>query len=161
MKPFKKILVPTDFSECAEEAATAAVDLAERFGAAVTLLHAHMPPVASVADGGAFIPGPDALAQLAEDARKSLEALKARLARHGVSIDSVSTYGPNSDTIVRYAREGGYDLIVMGTHGRTGLKHLVLGSVAERVVRTAACPVMTVRHPTAPPRSAFTSPPLL
>jgi nucleotide-binding universal stress UspA family protein len=161
MKTIRRILVPTDFSACADEAARTALEFAERFGATLTLFHAHMPPVAAIADGGAFVPGPHTLSQLTEEAKAALERLKGELDRGTVKIDVQSIYGPSSDAIVRFAREGGYDMIVLGTHGHTGLKHLLLGSVAERVVRTASCPVMTVRHTDESIPTMVESPPVL
>jgi nucleotide-binding universal stress UspA family protein len=140
-----RILCPTDFSECATDAARYAVDLAARLGARVTLLHVYMAPVYALPDGSSFIPGPQTLAELESGARRGLEALRAQLARPEVEIDVDTADGPTAEMIATTALDEKYDLIVMGTHGRTGLRHLLLGSVAEKVVRTAACPVLTVR----------------
>ena len=90
-----------------------------------------------MSDGWVYIPDPrpELASALEEDANDP-----------SVSVEPVLHPGPPAETIVWYAREHDCDLIVMGTHGRTALKHLLLGSVAEKVVRRAHCPVMTVRH---------------
>ena len=146
MQPIKNILAPVDFSAGSEEAATYAVDLAQLLGAKVTLFNAYFYPVGiPFPDGSAYIPSADTVAELAGSAERELRALSDRLQRPGVQIATASADGPAKEIIARVANDGGYDLIVVGTHGRTGLAHLLLGSVAEAVVRTAACPVLTIR----------------
>jgi nucleotide-binding universal stress UspA family protein len=89
------------------------------------------------------------LEQAASQVDTLLESLKKDAARLGVlRVTAAKSIGPPVAEIVRFAREGNYDLIVLGTHGRTGLKHALIGSVAERVVRHAHCPVLTIRPAT-------------
>ena len=150
MTRITRILVPTDFSPTADAALDYAFGLAERFGASLQLLH--------VLDDPFVFEGMSAEAYIAEapvlrsamlaDAREKLgHRAGPRQAR--VHVDTEVLFGHGARTIAEYAAERGVDLIVMGTHGRTGFAHLLLGSVAERLVRTAPCPVLTVRHPEA------------
>jgi universal stress protein A len=138
----KKILVPTDFSECAAAAVDYAKGLAEKVGGTLTLLHTYLPMAMAGGDGTML---PDIDAELAQEAQTQMLALRAELEAAGVLVEQRVVRGPSAETIAQVARAGGFDLIVMGTHGRTGLRHLLLGSVAERVVRLASCPVLTVR----------------
>jgi nucleotide-binding universal stress UspA family protein len=147
MIALKTILVATDFSFEAESALTYGRTLARTFDATLHLLH--------VADNiylrlGAdtFIPPPELQADLEEAARRKLNALSIDndplpLPTHPVVVVSSSP----ALAITEYARKVNADLIVMGTHGRGAFAHLLMGSVAERVVRTAPCPVLTVRSP--------------
>ena len=148
MKDVKNILVPVDFSECSRHALTYAAELAGRFGAKLDLLHVwdvppYIPPEALVG-----IPGSDSrsLGQLARDhAREEMDKL---IAEHAGTLplgEALLQSGDPARTIVDVAERRASDLIVIGTHGRTGLSHLLLGSVAEKVVRRATCPVLTVR----------------
>ena len=136
----KNILVPTDFGPAADAALTYGRALAKQFGARLHLLHAAENDFlrASVTD-------PYVLkASIARQLEQRLTAEdRTDRAAHAV----METADRPSDAIVAYAKDSGIDLIVMGTHGRTGVSHLLVGSVAERVVRTAPCPVLTVRHP--------------
>ena len=150
MTRITRILVPTDFSTTADAALDYAYVLAERFGAPIELLHVLDDPF--VADGmaaEAYISEAPVLRSAM--LREAQERLRHRAAtREGVPhIDTEVLFGNGARTIAEYAAERGVDLIVMGTHGRTGFAHLLLGSVAERLVRTAPCPVLTVRHPEA------------
>lgn len=136
MTLFRKILVPTDFSPHSVEAVRLAAAISTLCRAPITVMTA----VAPDALGGR----PDTIAfervsgQLAEEVTRAKDA-------GGVNVASVLIFGAPVDEILRYAREEGFDLIVMGTHGRTGLKHALLGSVAETIVARASCPVLTVR----------------
>jgi nucleotide-binding universal stress UspA family protein len=148
MIQLQRILVPTDFSKYSDVALNYAVALAEKFGAELLLLHV-------VQDLALFIPDAVAVAppiappieQFTAAARDALErAVKAHgLERLGVEREVRE--GTPFFEIIRFAKERNVDLIVMGTHGHTGLAHVLLGSVTERVVRKAPCPVLTVRHP--------------
>ena len=148
MTRITRILVPTDFSPTADAALDYAFGLAERFGASLQLLH--------VLDDPFVFEGMSAEAYIAEapvlrsamlaDAREKL-AHRAGPRQARVHTDTEVLFGHGARTIAEYAAERDVDLIVMGTHGRTGFAHLLLGSVAERLVRTAPCPVLTVRHP--------------
>lgn len=150
MVRIRHILVPTDFSSTSDAALEYAREVAERFGASLHLLHVLQDP---------FVNGPlvsEAYLTDTPGVRTTiLDEAKARLAHRLAPLDQKSfaahaevVFGRGADTIVEYAADRGIDLIVMGTHGRTGMAHLLLGSIAERVVRTAHCPVLTVRpHP--------------
>lgn len=148
MARITRILVPTDFSATADAALDYAWVLAERFGASLQLLHVLDDPF--VADGmaaEAYISEAPALrTAMLDDARERLRH-RAAPGDGRQAIETEVLFGHGARTIAEYAAERGVDLIVMGTHGRTGFAHLLLGSVAERLVRTAPCPVLTVRHP--------------
>ncbi len=151
-----RILVPIDFSAHADRALRYATTLADRFNATVEVLHVVEDPFVS----GAWAPEavapniPELLADLVAAARGKLDDLKAAAIAKGVRLKTTVlttvVSGRPADTIADFARTERFDLIVMGTHGRTGLSHALLGSVAERVVRTAPCPVLTVRDTTLP-----------
>lgn len=150
MTRISSILVPTDFSNTADAALDYAFVIAERFGAAVHLLHVIEDPfVAGGLAGEAYVAeAPSMRAALMNDAQSRL-AQRAVPRHPGGTVDSEVMFGHGARTIAEFARERGIDMIVMGTHGRTGIAHLVLGSVTERLVRIAPCPVLTVRHPKA------------
>lgn len=146
---FTRILVPTDFSEPSDAALQYARMLAREFGASLHLLHVFQPPLhlASVVSTEVYLA--DAFAIQAELMEQAKNRLAERVTtgdreRYGASAEIVT--GQTASTIVKYATERHMDLIVMGTHGRGGMSHVLLGSVAERVVRTAPCPVLTVRQ---------------
>jgi nucleotide-binding universal stress UspA family protein len=143
----RRILVPTDFSATADDALDSASWLAERFGAALQLLHVlDDPSVAGGLAAEAYIAeAPTMRTALLRDAQSRL-AHRATSLPSNVRAASEVLFGRGAATIADYAAARDIDLIVMGTHGRTGLTHLLLGSVAERVVRTAPCPVLTIRH---------------
>ena len=140
----KNILVPTDLSEGAEEALDYACELAAQLGARIHLLNVIGIPAMGVPELGVALTS-TMIDTMIADNQRSLDALAA--ARHGrcdVGEVLLKT-GDARDTINQTAKELGCDLIVMGTHGRRGLSRALLGSVAETVVRTAPCPVLTVR----------------
>jgi universal stress protein A len=148
MPAISKILVPIDFSPHSAEATSWAVDLARRYDATVTLLHVFQPFAIALPDNLSVSSG-GRLAEVLAAADEALAQAQADLAEtQQVSARTRLRHGQPVVEIVEQAREGGYDLIVMGTHGRTGLEHALLGSVAEKVVRKAACPVLTVRAAT-------------
>lgn len=142
-----RILVPTDFSAPSDAALGCGRELAAGFGASVRLIHI-IDELAGAASAGmdfGVAESPDARSARLADAR---ERLAHRTATHDAGSASATTeviVGRSAETIVRYATDGGFDLIVMGTHGRNGVAHLLMGSVAEHVIRAAPCPVMTVR----------------
>jgi nucleotide-binding universal stress UspA family protein len=149
MRAVKRILVPTDFSPPAACALEEAIGLANVFGASVTLFHVYGLP-APVSDRE-YAYGENLIATLGDAAERNLAAAREDLRRRvpdAPPIEIKALLGFAADEIVAEARRGSFDLIVMGTHGRIGLKHMLLGSVAERVVRMAPVPVMTV-HPVA------------
>lgn len=143
MIALKKILVPHDFSDTSEAAVRYAIALAHNFGAQVCLLH--------VSDRAKFEMAtefPLGLDGTLEDAVRE-RMLKILSPREQFAFQPSFEFrsGSPAAEIVKYAREADFDLIVMGTHGRGFVAHVVMGSVAEKVVRTAPCPVLTVRHP--------------
>jgi universal stress protein A len=149
METFQRILVPVDFSPCSREALTRAAALADRLGASIDLLHVWQPP--PVVNPETLIgTGPDGpgMVQFARDQAEAAMAEFVKQARgSGIRIEHTSVEpGDPARSIAEAAERGGYDLIAMGTHGRTGLAHLLLGSVAEKVIRRASRPVMTVRE---------------
>jgi universal stress protein A len=141
------ILVPTDFSGTSDAALDYAYALARRLDASVQLLHVIDDPVADgLSPEACIVEGPALRTALLENARDRLaHRVAGEEPRVPVQTEVIFGHGPR--TICEYAADRGIDLIVMGTHGRTGVAHVLLGSVAERVVRTAPCPVLTVRHP--------------
>jgi nucleotide-binding universal stress UspA family protein len=147
MISLKKILLPTDFSEYSEAAREYACSFVEKFRAELHLLHVLQDLIAMSPEPGMSFPPPG-------DYMKDLEAsaVQALAKRPGDALPGDYTvlrnvrHGSPFLEIIRYAKELDIDLIVMGTHGRTGLAHVLLGSVAEKVVRKAPCPVLTVRH---------------
>ncbi|MCC7540228.1 MAG: universal stress protein [Deltaproteobacteria bacterium] len=140
----KRILVPVDFSEASESALRESVDLAQLLGAEITAVHVIEPPLAPLA-GSTFVM-PPSFGDVTAILRQRLEELVQRSSGHGVRLHAVLAEGVPYVEIVRIAKD--HDLIVMSTQGRTGLAHLLLGSVAERIVRTSTIPVLTLRAPT-------------
>lgn len=147
MLPFQKILCPTDFSGPSEVALSAAVELAAHFHATVHLVHVVPALPATQEDSNFTFQVPEYEATLHAEARERLEALAARLAASGVAAHWTVANGDAGREIARVAEESGADVIVIATHGETGWRHAIFGSVAERVVRLAPCPVLTVRQP--------------
>jgi nucleotide-binding universal stress UspA family protein len=137
---FKRILVPTDFGEPAQRALEIAIELAGKLGASVTLLHVY--PIVFPVSYDEELTWP--LEQIEKAAGKTLEAHLAKAKQRNASCEAILKAGSAAVEIVSVARQLKADLIVMGTHGRRGVSHLMLGSVAERVVRTAPVPVLTV-----------------
>jgi nucleotide-binding universal stress UspA family protein len=149
MIALKKILVPTDFGEAADVALDYARALARNFDASIEVLHVAEDASARMFAGEIYVGVPPSL-------QKDIEnAAHAELDKRLIDNDPkplrvrpvVITSNAPALSIVNYARETNADLIVMGTHGRGAMAHLLMGSVAERVVRLAACPVLVVRHP--------------
>ncbi len=149
MIAMKNILIPTDYGEAADTALAYGRALAERFGATLHVLHVPENIFLS-----AFAPenyaalSPQLQQDIEDAARTRLGALLIDSSGLGfVTTPVVVTSNSPALTIVDYATNHRIDLIVMGTHGRGALAHMVMGSVAERVVRLAPCPVLTVKHP--------------
>jgi universal stress protein A len=144
MPPIRKILVPVDFSPHADRALQSAVELAKVFGAELHLLHCYQINLGGISPYGLAIPESfDRDVRNAAQRKLDEWAEKARAGGVEVAVH-VSPMFPGV-TIPVVAEEVGADLIVMGTRGLTGLKHVLLGSVAERTIRTARCPVLTVK----------------
>lgn len=146
MITLNRILLPTDFSDYAKTAMNYSCAFAEHFGAELHLLHVLQDLVAMVPEPGlAFPPPGDYMTELRESAERALEQLLDPNWAEGKTIVKATRQGPPFLEIIRYAKEVDIDMIVIGTHGRSGLAHALLGSVAEKVVRKAPCPVLTVR----------------
>jgi nucleotide-binding universal stress UspA family protein len=138
-------LVPLDFSACADCALAHAIGLAATLQARVTLLHVTSLPLVSELDIAPY------QAEFETDARRALEACLQRGHDAGVEGSMALVFGVPWREIIAMATTQGADLIIMGTHGRTDCEQLFLGSVAERVVRLAPCPVLVTPFPTAVP----------
>jgi nucleotide-binding universal stress UspA family protein len=136
----KRILVPTDFSEPSDAALQYATGMAQAFGAQLYLI---------------YVPGKTGqnletnfpVGRFETAARERLGTLLSQEEMERLRPEYALRIGTPADEIVRYADDRDVDLIIMGTHGRSGVAHLLMGSVAEQVVRTAPCPVLLVRHP--------------
>ena len=142
---WKRICCPVDFSGPSKDAVQVAADLSRRFDSELHLLHVFQIPVYSFLDATVF-----PTTKMVEQLLKGIDSLLAHWEQEaeqlGVrKVSSAKTEGVPYVEIVRFARESNCELIVMGTHGHTGVKHALIGSVAEKVVRTADCPVLTIR----------------
>lgn len=147
MRPIRRILFPTDFSDYAEDALSYAVRLAKDFDAELHVLHVVSPlPALVCTEGMPYNPADTEDSRIA-DAERAVGRLVGTVKDLGVTVRSRVCTGVPFHEILEYARGQDIDLIVMATHGRTGLAHALLGSVTEKIVRTAPCPVFTVRHP--------------
>lgn len=145
MKRFTKILVPVDFSTHSAEAVLYAADLSQHYEASVTLAHVYEPVTYSLPDGHLLFTTVQLSSMMSEFEKQLGAAMADAKAAGALRVETEMLQGVAPSEILRFAGESGHDLIVMGTHGRTGVKHALLGSVAERVVRRAPCPVLTVR----------------
>jgi nucleotide-binding universal stress UspA family protein len=142
----RNVLVATDFSSHAEAALEAAIELAKNFDARIHLLHAFDVPLPFVSPYEVAIP--DSYLEAArQEAARHLAACEAKVEAAGIEVESNLSEVPAAPAIARAAEEVGADLIVMGTRGNTGLKHALLGSVADRTLRLAPCSVLTVKQP--------------
>ena len=140
----KRILAPIDFSDNTSAILDWAAHLAEEHDGAVTLLHAYHLPVEFQQLEGAYLP-PDFWSSVRGEAEASLERHAADLRARGIDVEIAVCEGYAATAIIEEAAERNADIIVIGTHGRSGLTHLLLGSIAERVVQKAPCPVLTVK----------------
>ncbi len=152
MTSIKQILLPTDFSEASRPAVEYACGMAEKFDAHLHILHVITDPTTQVPDFGMGLafPGylenlPERMQQMEERAIRALAHVLPEGWSDGRHVTLATKQGTAFVEIIRYVREHGIDLVVLGTHGHTGLAHAFLGSVAEKVVRKAPCPVLTVR----------------
>jgi nucleotide-binding universal stress UspA family protein len=144
-EPVKRLVVATDFSDTAERALAVGIRFAKLMGAALDLVHVYYLPSPGVLSPMPGVvpappPGPDELKTI----EQRFAALGAKAREAGVHYLSTNLVGDPPDEINSYARRIGADLIVVGTHGRTGIRRALLGSVAEQVVRRARCPVLVV-----------------
>jgi nucleotide-binding universal stress UspA family protein len=143
----RSILVPVDFSPCSDKALDYAVAFSKQFGAGLVLLHVVEPMV--YPENYLAVPtvNEDINASLTKAAEEKLGIQRERIGVDDSKVEGMTRLGRPYVEIVEAAKAAGADLIILGTHGHTGLKHVLLGSTAERVVRHAPCPVLTVRDP--------------
>ncbi len=138
---FKKILCPVDFSDTSMDAANNAIDFASEVKAEITFIHViDIQTLQNIADlsGG----GINDLDLLVEEEKPILNKLKEEAEKRGIKVNTILTHGEPVNIILNEIKEGGFDVIVMGTHGKKGLTRLVLGSIAESVVRQSKIPVL-------------------
>ena len=147
MKPFEKILTAIDFSESSDFAFEYALTLARQFEAELTIMHVINEPV----DLRGFYVPHISFEQLEKEIEEGAEKMMEKFCQTKMGdftrYTTAVVAGIPYEEILRKAEETGASLIVLGTHGRTGIDHLIFGSTAERVVRSAACPVLTIRLP--------------
>ncbi len=144
MSRFQTILVPVDFSTHSDKALDCALMLAKTFGARVHLLHAYHLPIQVATPDQVIIPR-DFWTAVRDSAARKLEKALQKVTSTGVKGETHLAELPPAQAITQTAEKIGADLVVMGTRGLTGLKHVLLGSVAERTIRSVSCPVMTVK----------------
>jgi nucleotide-binding universal stress UspA family protein len=142
----KHVVVATDFSETAGRDVEAAIEVAKNAGAMLHVVHAFETPVPIVSPYEIVLPE-GLLEEARASALQSVEAVREQASAVGVKSEAHLAESPASHAIVDYAEQIGADLLVLGTRGHTGLKHVLLGSVAERAVRAAPCPVLVVGDP--------------
>jgi nucleotide-binding universal stress UspA family protein len=143
----RSILVPTDFSECGNYALASAASLARMFGASILCVHVIEPMVPTVGYSGMTEPLPivDISDQLEDSAERELPKLAECEECAGLDVEELIVHGEAASEIVRVARDRKVDLIVVSSHGRTGLGRILFGSTAEAIVRHASCPVLVVK----------------
>ena len=146
MASFNRILLATDFSDTSACAVEHAILLARTFGANLHVLHVLESEIPVMMDGVTYLP-PNYFEEMEKMAAERLEEVIPRADRDKLSVTLVMRKGNPFLEVVRYARDQKMDLIVLGTHGRGAIAHVLMGSVAEKVVRKASCAVLTVRHP--------------
>ena len=139
----RRILVATDFSSTADRGLEVAISMGRALGASLTIAHVTA-PIVVLPPPLEMVPIPTLFPDLPRRIQEELETRSARVRDAGLACETVELAGNTHLEIVRYASEAGADLVVMGTHGRGGLAHAVLGSVAERVLHRAPCPVLLV-----------------
>jgi len=145
VRPFRKILVPVDFSEHSALALQTAAELSRSYEASLAIVYVYEPMAVAVPEGYLLF-SESQLNRMFEEFHRGLAQQKqAAEAAGALRVETQLLHGFAGGEILAFAEQGGFDLIVMGTHGRRGLSHAFLGSVAERVVRSAPCPVLTVR----------------
>jgi nucleotide-binding universal stress UspA family protein len=142
----KKILCAVDFSPGSDRAVQKAEELAKALSAEVELFHAYQVPVLALPDAPVTV-SPNFVADLTDRAEKLLRSASEPLQRDGVPVSTKLVEGVPAEAIAGRAREIGAEMIVLGTHGRSGFRRFLLGSTAERVVRISVVPVLTVHIP--------------
>jgi nucleotide-binding universal stress UspA family protein len=148
MISIRRILWPTDFSQLSRRALPVVNEMASRFSAAVDVLHVlSTPPTLVSMTGQGAVAATEYLTALDQKAKLSVKDIVAREISDEVTASATTRRGSPAHEIVRFAEEDDVDLIIIATHGETGFSRLVFGSVAEKVVRLAPCPVLTVPAP--------------
>lgn len=145
----ERVLFPTDFSKYSDYALDYALDFAEKYGAELIILHVASPPAYPMSPE-TFIPdySPEKIAeQIEREAEEKIDQMIKERVKGRVACRKIVLTGTAFKEIVDTVKELGVNLIVMATHGRTGLSYVFMGSVAEKVVRKATCPVLTIKHP--------------
>jgi universal stress protein A len=148
-RAIKRILVPIDFSELSSEMITTAIDFALVFHATIDLAHVYVDPMYVLPPPVDLAIFPYDMGQVMTRAQQGLDAAAERLRAAGVTYETTLLSGRAGPEIVAHAKKTGANLIVMGTHGRGGIEHAILGSVTERVVHHAPCPILVVPAPRA------------
>ena len=150
MPQVKKVLVANDFSDSSRNAMDYAEMIAAKFGASIDLIHVVQATSSLASPGGPLItPGLLGRHESMEvEARAQLEHHADELRGRGLTVKPLVLIGDPLECLIDTAKKGKADLLVVGTHGRTGVAHLLLGSVAESILRSSPCPVLCVRHPT-------------
>lgn len=145
--PVRNILVPIDLSDLANEALAYAVELARNFGAKLTLLHViERPGYYPYAEGGLLYPGFESIEEVVKSAQKKVKQISKQHHLDASILEATLVeIGVPFQAVVDTAEARAVDLIILSTHGRTGIAHVFMGSTAERVVRHASCPVLVVR----------------
>lgn len=153
MKDFRTLLLATDFSDCSQKAREVACQLADKFDAQLHVIHVIHKMAVEVPDFGMGLAFPGYLENIPETKKKLSDKAQEQLAKEleeNWKASHRATYsirfGVPDEEIVEYANSNNVDMIVIGTHGRSGLPHILLGSVAERVIHRASCPVVTVKQ---------------
>jgi nucleotide-binding universal stress UspA family protein len=143
----RSILLPTDFSECSNYALSYAASLARTFGASIICIHVIEPMVPTVGYSGMTEPLPiaDITEQLEDSAERELPKIAECEECAGLEVEELIVHGEAASEIVRVAKDRKVDLIVVSSHGRTGLGRILFGSTAEAIVRHASCPVLVVK----------------
>ena len=143
----RKILVPTDFSDASSEAVSTAIAFARAFSARVVLVHVFVEPTYVLPPPVEIATFPFDMSEILAKVQASLDGEMQRIEQAGIPVEGETISGRPAPEIVAHAKKVGADLIVMGTHGRSGFQHALLGSVAERVVHHSPCPVLVVPAP--------------
>lgn len=143
MEKIKKILIPTDGSECSSRATEAGISLAKVLGAEIYAIYAIDPIIVDELTKG--IGTPDIKKELREKGERYLNYVVKSAEKAGLKANAILAEGEPHDQIIHYAKIKGIDMIVMGTYGRRGTKRILIGSVTERVIEYAPCPVLVVR----------------
>ena len=142
----KEIVVPVDFSPTSDRALDYAVDFAKKVGARLTLVHAYELPVYGFPDG-ALVASAEVAGRILSSAQAGLLAAIEKRKDSGVEMRSILRDGPPAEEVAAVAKQVHADMVILGTHGRTGLRRAIMGSVAEEVIRACECPVLAIHDP--------------